>query len=618
LLPTEVGLEANLYFSGPDGESVTAPAGQYLVELADDNHLRLIPIDGEPITVIATKSNHGEDIDGALALAEREGADVLHILLLMPDGVSYDAIASYSGVVKRGALGSPLPRPRVQSAFQQSKRRPVPSQAANSPASTASTQSPGDAAQDKAPWLVIDPAKRAYYVYSEYSVPNLRQQLSRPVTDERYRGFIRDRAASFRMGNRNVPFVINENAIVDAGGQTLDQSTTVALVDLERSPAMLNAILKGIGITRHGDFYVNAFLATSFAFNMDASKKAGRQQLDHKESLLVDVAKKDHSIVSQWKYADDKWTKLFEKRRTGSMSDPRSKLQEIARRQGSRQFGNFKHIALEEQSRAKPSRKTFGLRRGPSTPPMRCDKSGCSDARVQSRDASSSIDVLGVLECDSGGCKEAAAPSVSTRAVDGTYWAYGMGISVDGCTNYCSLIDCEKCCARHFAQQNAAIISAAIACHALSDFCPWCHAGCAAATAAASTMLATNDLLCMTINCVPRKESLAKNPMNCPVASSDAITPSVADGIQIFSAIYGANCNVPASKGDITRWAKSKCDGQPFCMFNLDWSIWGGHDPQPDLCKKRFDVRWVCPDGRMQSASVYHTIVPQPVALKCN
>ena len=102
LQPSEIVIPRSAHFSAPDGSDVVVPAGIYVVELASESQLRLVPRDGEPIVVAAEQTEHEEQLDDLLALGEETEDDEFHVVLLLSGGIAHDAAASYSGVVVRG------------------------------------------------------------------------------------------------------------------------------------------------------------------------------------------------------------------------------------------------------------------------------------------------------------------------------------------------------------------------------------------------------------------------------------------------------------------------------------------------------------------------------------
>jgi hypothetical protein len=125
LLPSEVVIPRSAHFSAPDGTDVQVPAGIYVVELAPDAELRLVPRDGDPIVVNAEQTEHEEQLDGAFALSEEAGENEFHIVLLLPGAIAHDAVASYSGIVTRDTRRRILSTTQISRARTRYKRPPT-------------------------------------------------------------------------------------------------------------------------------------------------------------------------------------------------------------------------------------------------------------------------------------------------------------------------------------------------------------------------------------------------------------------------------------------------------------------------------------------------------------
>lgn len=127
--PTEVSppvtsvilLDKTVHFVAPDGTALAVDPGGYLVE-AGDGSLRLTVPDGpSPLIVAASPGTHGEVINRPTPLSfgeEGEQADIHHIVLLLPDGQSLDAVGTYSGVTSRGLGDRLAQRPLIHKALQ--------------------------------------------------------------------------------------------------------------------------------------------------------------------------------------------------------------------------------------------------------------------------------------------------------------------------------------------------------------------------------------------------------------------------------------------------------------------------------------------------------------------
>ena len=123
-----VTLDQPAHFTAVEGNDVQLPVASYRVEQFGDSGLRLMRVGAPPIEIQATRIPHDESISAPLTLAVmEEGQDeVLHLVLLLPDGQALDAAGSFSGVQSRATF-SPTLRPlQLQSAVTQIKVTPQP------------------------------------------------------------------------------------------------------------------------------------------------------------------------------------------------------------------------------------------------------------------------------------------------------------------------------------------------------------------------------------------------------------------------------------------------------------------------------------------------------------
>jgi hypothetical protein len=113
---TTITLEQPLHFLTPDGADVVAEAGEYEVRPLVGSQLQLRATGKESVFVQATAASHGESMETATALVvpDQQNPDLMHVLLLQPDGQFLDAVGSVSGVQTRATASSqPLTYPRV-------------------------------------------------------------------------------------------------------------------------------------------------------------------------------------------------------------------------------------------------------------------------------------------------------------------------------------------------------------------------------------------------------------------------------------------------------------------------------------------------------------------------
>jgi len=102
---TTISLGRLTHFGAPDGSDVIAEPGTYRIEAISPAQLGLVPADGKPtVAVQALETSHRESLSTPVATIVTEESDVVHLLLLFPEGSALDAIGSYSAVRTRAPL----------------------------------------------------------------------------------------------------------------------------------------------------------------------------------------------------------------------------------------------------------------------------------------------------------------------------------------------------------------------------------------------------------------------------------------------------------------------------------------------------------------------------------
>ena len=117
-------LDKASHFTAPDGSDVLVPAGTYRVERSSETQLRLVADPPQPaVEIQATATTHEEAVASPLALviAEEGLEDVVHLVLLLPDGQGLDAAGTFSGTRSRGSRVQPINRLQMQQAMSQSQ-----------------------------------------------------------------------------------------------------------------------------------------------------------------------------------------------------------------------------------------------------------------------------------------------------------------------------------------------------------------------------------------------------------------------------------------------------------------------------------------------------------------
>jgi hypothetical protein len=337
-----------------------------------------------------------------------------------------------------------------------------------------------------APWQSIERAKLPYNVFRAYAPPELAAQFDRPIADPAQRGPIVARAASFASGARRLALTIVPDAIIDVGAARPGDANVVALVDLERSPQLQPLVLAGPGADAASlaidpeSHY--AIPVMSVAFVRDG---AGVGRYGATESLTLTVVPKDLGRVTVWRLDGRAWRRVVDVAATGStQQDPAILLGKLS-------------------TRAKP---VFGGLGGVAAKAA-LDPAGVTTLTLEAL-------ARGLQPAASKGEAPQAAPP-EAPATGTRYDAYG---AFGSCTRYCTRASCERCCGSLNGAANLAIGNVALACHLLSDLCPWCHAGCAGNTAAMLTIAGIEHAACRT-SCSMRStiEVRLGNPRNCPI-----------------------------------------------------------------------------------------------------
>ncbi len=122
---TPLVLDKPIHCQAADGTDILVDAGGYAVEMLSESHMRLVQ-EGRPEIVLATQLvQHSESIDAPRAIvAPSDDPDVLHIVLLNPDGHALDTVGSLSGARSRGTTSLPITAAQLQQAFQRQANLP--------------------------------------------------------------------------------------------------------------------------------------------------------------------------------------------------------------------------------------------------------------------------------------------------------------------------------------------------------------------------------------------------------------------------------------------------------------------------------------------------------------
>ena len=404
---------------------------------------------------------------------------------------------------------------------------------------TAAPTAPVAAAPTAAPWQRTPVAQRATMDSILRLVPpQLASRINQPIRDEGFRSFLAEKAASFRVGTAAMPLVIDRNAIVDVGAPSANESRTVALIDMDGSPALRAAVARSIRADARTSV-ITAFLASDLQPDPVASRLQGQSVHRYTDALFVSVAARDGRRAALWRVQGGRWTRIYDRATPGgaaqaSFGDLRSQAgPTTAGAYASVQLGRaitasgtareaFVRVGpaptqptpLEEvptyaievggTSSRDPRSEVVGIDQGGQTDALSASSgSGSSSSGTSSGGASTDTDGDGIPD-DRDRCPNSApganvwqygefigcAGSSSSGSQNG-YRAYGRsGASHFGCDHYCSMPECVTCCGGMYSAETGALAVTAFACHTLSGLCLFCHAACGIAeTAAASASM---------------------------------------------------------------------------------------------------------------------------------
>jgi len=98
-----IKIEESVHFTTPQAGDILVLAGTYRVTAAAEDRIRLIPRKvSAPLEIASLNSNHTEELSEPVALYVRDDEKFPHVLLLLPDGRTLEAVGSYDIVRSRG------------------------------------------------------------------------------------------------------------------------------------------------------------------------------------------------------------------------------------------------------------------------------------------------------------------------------------------------------------------------------------------------------------------------------------------------------------------------------------------------------------------------------------
>ena len=114
-----VSLTQAVHFTDVKGQDVVVGPGSYRVDAEGTNRIRLVPAEtGGAVVVEAISLTHQQTVESRVPVTiPGEDPDVIHIVLVLPNGQALDAPGSYSGALSRAVTRAPLTAVTVQQAL---------------------------------------------------------------------------------------------------------------------------------------------------------------------------------------------------------------------------------------------------------------------------------------------------------------------------------------------------------------------------------------------------------------------------------------------------------------------------------------------------------------------
>lgn len=119
-----VTLDKPVHFLSLEGTDTALAPGEYTAKRHDEKSIELTATGSGETTVLQAEAGaHEQQLSVPTPVSVASDEDVVHIVLLMPDGTTLDAIGTLSGVRTRGPMFSPLPPQQLAGAMTMQQQR---------------------------------------------------------------------------------------------------------------------------------------------------------------------------------------------------------------------------------------------------------------------------------------------------------------------------------------------------------------------------------------------------------------------------------------------------------------------------------------------------------------
>jgi len=131
-----VELPAGLVFTDAESNSLEVAPGTYFLEEADDGLRFMSATEDRSFVVAATQGTHEETLEEPVGIYDVADDNVHHVVLLLPDGETFEVRATPGGIVTRG-VPMRIARPRLTTATATKVQATSPTYQSTKPAVTA-------------------------------------------------------------------------------------------------------------------------------------------------------------------------------------------------------------------------------------------------------------------------------------------------------------------------------------------------------------------------------------------------------------------------------------------------------------------------------------------------
>jgi hypothetical protein len=300
---------------------------------------------------------------------------------------------------------------------------------------------------------------------------------------------------------------IDPDGIVNLGAEQPQDAASVAVVDLGKSPDLLNTLSGELRLDTTNN-YVIPVLTSRYA------QQRGRSTYITRDTLMVTVAAKNHSRVTLYALEDGRWTKVSDLTPADVPDkNPVSLRDKFKLKPGTEpmQYQGLERIAIAAaQSSADAS--SFSQASGQQWRDLAAQNGLENPLSPVNTGSGLTNSPLGTGKPKPKPAGDKPPPEDIPQVQ--SYMAYGQS---PWCNRQCSAGSCQGCCIAAHAVEEAHVFGASLACHIASDLCPWCHVGCAAMTGVMVATMTTMDTACMKTCQVGNRLPATNNPQRCPV-----------------------------------------------------------------------------------------------------